>query len=570
MPNSKKKLIMLALFLLVFSFWAESCQAQRIDLKYPPVPGAEAPHIFMNKIKAGEYERNQALPLYLKYVYHLLITLTGIACLVSVSWGGFTYLTSTVRGDAPTTKKALDRITLSVIGIVITLSSYMILNTLNPELLTFYLEKDALPEVEMPEVEKPEYDYTHQFAEVPWAGLIQQTREWSEILRKEATDVWRITSIKGEQGIATIDETSMCLSVLLAACDCGAADDCEEGEDAERCTTGCDVNDSQSCEPGDDSPCPDVDPCNFKRIEGTCSTGDENCIGGCVPPGCIPTSKLCDISAYPEDKKEELTFGGQTLDDSAALGNLPDNLRDAINQMEGQVEELERRARIEIAELRWARSQLQVAVHNQALAEALIRSSFGIYNEQGWAGIEGKKTEEMWPYYEPQAPNFFASPSGDKPTLPQCQGQCPGEALPSCELCGDELLCYGNDYRCCATDPIVTEMSNCRCGVPGFNSSCSGHTNEFSCIDPPPVHQQPIGHDEYEPGTCCEYRGFGACEGDNPAYRCCSPRQCDRNVWKDADKFNQNTLLYNGQTFEIPANGVHFFGPNGVGCGAID
>ena len=72
---------------------------------------------------------------YIQVVYNFLISIVGMVAAVMMIIGGFEYLTS--AGDAGKIGAARKRITDAVIGLVLALGSYALLNTINPALLQF-------------------------------------------------------------------------------------------------------------------------------------------------------------------------------------------------------------------------------------------------------------------------------------------------------------------------------------------------------------------------------------------------------------------------------------------------
>lgn len=67
-----------------------------------------------------------------QYFYEWGVFIGGIAAFISLLFGGFLYLTS--AGDPGRVSEAKDRMTSALIGLVLLLSIYLILNTINPEL----------------------------------------------------------------------------------------------------------------------------------------------------------------------------------------------------------------------------------------------------------------------------------------------------------------------------------------------------------------------------------------------------------------------------------------------------
>jgi len=79
--------------------------------------------------------RCSTLPMMVKYFYEWGISLGGLAAFISLIIAGFQYLTSV--GNPTIMKEAMDRIKSASFGMVLLLGSWLILNTINPQLTTF-------------------------------------------------------------------------------------------------------------------------------------------------------------------------------------------------------------------------------------------------------------------------------------------------------------------------------------------------------------------------------------------------------------------------------------------------
>jgi hypothetical protein len=77
----------------------------------------------------------------IKYIYEWLVSLGGFAVFVVLIIAGIQYLTSS--GNSGKMKSAMDRITSAVMGLVLLLGSFIILNTINPQLTQ--LKEPSLP-----------------------------------------------------------------------------------------------------------------------------------------------------------------------------------------------------------------------------------------------------------------------------------------------------------------------------------------------------------------------------------------------------------------------------------------
>jgi hypothetical protein len=82
-----------------------------------------------------------------KYFYEWGIFLGGLAVLISLLIGGFLYLTSI--GNPARMTEAKDRIFSAIIGLVLLLAIYLILNTINPELTVLTMPQFGITEEEL-------------------------------------------------------------------------------------------------------------------------------------------------------------------------------------------------------------------------------------------------------------------------------------------------------------------------------------------------------------------------------------------------------------------------------------
>jgi len=142
MSNLKKTILIflltisLVLLLTTFSSAAEEEVAEReLEIEYPEIGGWRPTTI-----------EKAFLPEYVKYIFNFGIAIAGLIAFGSLIYGGFRYITS---AGAPTAlTEAKDQIFAGVIGLAILLSSYLILTTINPQLVMLKkLEKPKWPEL---------------------------------------------------------------------------------------------------------------------------------------------------------------------------------------------------------------------------------------------------------------------------------------------------------------------------------------------------------------------------------------------------------------------------------------
>jgi len=124
----KKIFYLFALTIILTPFFANICFAQEaqkgrpLEVEYPIFFGGE-------KIT----DTNVPLPEYIRYIFFAFLVLSGLVGLGVLIWAGFRYLTSAGRPEIM--KESKERILSVFIGMAILFISWMILNTINPELL---------------------------------------------------------------------------------------------------------------------------------------------------------------------------------------------------------------------------------------------------------------------------------------------------------------------------------------------------------------------------------------------------------------------------------------------------
>lgn len=120
----KKTFLIFILVIFLASLFNSVCLAQgrELEIEYPTVPGVETP-----------VTTKTALPEYLRYIFTFAIIIAGLLAFGAMIYGGIRYLTS--AGDPAKMKDAMAQVTAGILGLIILLSSYLILNTINPQLV---------------------------------------------------------------------------------------------------------------------------------------------------------------------------------------------------------------------------------------------------------------------------------------------------------------------------------------------------------------------------------------------------------------------------------------------------
>jgi hypothetical protein len=118
----KKICFLLFLFFLLLPFLSQAANTRffwRPEVKYP-------------KIGTSTILKTTTLPEYIFYIFNLSILIGIIIAVLSLIYGGFLYISS---GDNPSSlQEAKSQITASFLGLLILLTSHLVLHTLNPTL----------------------------------------------------------------------------------------------------------------------------------------------------------------------------------------------------------------------------------------------------------------------------------------------------------------------------------------------------------------------------------------------------------------------------------------------------
>ncbi len=119
------------LFLSPLVVVGDDAHLRQLETTYPDIPGVDT---------IGE---DTTLPQYLEYIYYFIISLTGIAALIILIWGGLIYLTS--AGSPNKMKEGINRIIGGLSGVAIILFAHLILTTINPHIFGSITQKIDLP-----------------------------------------------------------------------------------------------------------------------------------------------------------------------------------------------------------------------------------------------------------------------------------------------------------------------------------------------------------------------------------------------------------------------------------------
>lgn len=155
--------------------------ALALEVNYPRIPGAIPPQDFIGSVPADEI-----LSYFVKYIFNLIIWASGIIIFGVLIYAGIQYLTST--GKPEKLLFAKEQLSAVFLGVLILLSSYLILKTINPQFIAPQIPKpETIKSIEKPSVPPPP---TEEFrssinTEIPFGTIIERgvfegTLPWKE------------------------------------------------------------------------------------------------------------------------------------------------------------------------------------------------------------------------------------------------------------------------------------------------------------------------------------------------------------------------------------------------------
>ncbi len=132
MKSKTKKILIFFLVVLILTgfshfVFAQDQPGRELEVKYPSVEGY------------APTETTTQIPDYVKYIFNFAIFASGVIALVVLVLAGFQWFTS--AGNLEKTKEAKDRISAAILGLAILFGSYLILTTINPNLVVFQLKR---------------------------------------------------------------------------------------------------------------------------------------------------------------------------------------------------------------------------------------------------------------------------------------------------------------------------------------------------------------------------------------------------------------------------------------------
>lgn len=183
------------------------------------------------------------LPEYVKYIFNLSLALAGFITFLVFIYGGFKYLTSAGRPAAQ--KDARDSLFAAILGLIILFCSYLILTTINPQLVFLGLpERTVFPEEPIIPSE-PEEEILY-YTEIPIGGLVEELFLKDRLDRIKA--IFQEIRYKAEEvkilseDLKTLTDNCSCSNCVEGSCVIGNCTDrancvsyCQCGADCDPC-----------------------------------------------------------------------------------------------------------------------------------------------------------------------------------------------------------------------------------------------------------------------------------------------------------------------------------------------
>lgn len=180
------------------------------------MPGALSPQEFLQSASTSP---EQILALYVKYIFNLILWASGLIVLGVLIWAGIRYLTSAGKPEA--ILAAREQITFAFLGILILLSSFIILKAINPKLIVLEApEPEPIEVTERPETPLfPTEEYMSSIdTEIPLAQVIEHKVFGKELMAKIKNNASTTSAIA-----QTLKEQVDDLQETVHKCHCGEA-----------------------------------------------------------------------------------------------------------------------------------------------------------------------------------------------------------------------------------------------------------------------------------------------------------------------------------------------------------
>jgi len=251
------------LFFLIGNVSAE----ELLQVRYPEIGGET-----IEKISST------SLSQYIQYIFKFALWSIGIIAFFSLVYAGVLYLSSV--GDSSKMKEAKERIVAVFLGIILLLSSYLILETVNPELL-------ETKEVEIEKYEASSYKKPEVFAtttlinvELPIETMVKGVEDKKlGLFQEDRLEEIKSDSIAVAKKASESKKTSTKLVSLSNKCTCTHEEESCNGYTCTYpvCAGVCTLQTHEEEDPNNPGETITVEECKNIDCEGLCCTSDPCC-----------------------------------------------------------------------------------------------------------------------------------------------------------------------------------------------------------------------------------------------------------------------------------------------------
>jgi len=331
-----------------------------LEIDYPYLPGADPPQDFVNDPSIASED---ILSLYVKYFFNLAIWAAGIIALGALIYGGIRYLASTGKPEAMVSAK--DQITGAFFGLLLLLSSYLVLSVINPDLTIFKIEPlkkaQITPGTKIPFPETEEINTSIDF-QMPFGRIIETIFE---------TYFWQLPN-----GIAWIPRITRVQNNAEATNE--LADQLKSQSEnlhnyADQCT----------CHSTDPVPrCGSKSGCGGADTEWQCGCGGSSCSEkeDCT---CDPCEKVRGDIQNTEEKNKEAIYSGTEIDQIDVYGEKT-TITTSLTQEQIKTEEEIRLLKEQLDRLKRAEKFIRECSSESLTSLAHFYTKKAYYEEKNW------------------------------------------------------------------------------------------------------------------------------------------------------------------------------------------
>lgn len=217
MPGKKQKfstifsLVLIGLFILgSFCFAQTTYPPNNLETEFPDLPGLSS--------QQTPTSTQTAIPTFIRYFFHFIVLLSGLIIFSALVKGGLRYLGS--AGNTEKIKLAKEEIFSAFLGVLIVLCSWLILDTINPQLLSYNISRQTIQQITPPASQTIESG-KKRLLQIPVGNLIEQALLGSQAMANVNEAGQNLKNV--EQKAKELKELSRELKELSLSFTCGGS-----------------------------------------------------------------------------------------------------------------------------------------------------------------------------------------------------------------------------------------------------------------------------------------------------------------------------------------------------------